>query len=181
MLLIPSYAQGQTSAISLLDTFGDYNKGEQIFIFGQVAQVSPELSVVVQIINPNGELCQIQQIKPLSDGHFITDAVPLSGRICGLAGNYQIKVFYGESTQTSAFHIINEKFKEKSILDYSNQGTSLVESKINSIKKTAYQNEITEIENKLNQTKTSLSVLQLKDLYSDLLVSYFDESDILDM
>ncbi|MBM2852162.1 MAG: hypothetical protein HW420_709 [Candidatus Nitrosotenuis sp.] len=182
MLLIPSYAHGQTPAISLLDTFGDYKKGEQIFIFGQVSQVSPELSVVVQIINPNGELCQIQQIKSLSNGHFITDAAPLSGRICGLTGNYQIKVFYGEFTQTSTFRIINEKIKEKSALDYSNQGINLIESKINSIKKTADQNKITELENKLNQTKPSSSaVSKLKDLYSDLLVLYFDESDILDM
>ncbi|MBI5147358.1 MAG: hypothetical protein HZA84_09140 [Thaumarchaeota archaeon] len=183
MLLVPSYAYGQTSAITLLDTFGDYKKGEQIFIFGQVSQVSPDLSVVVQITNPNGDLCQIQQVKPLSNGHFITDTAPLSGRICGLTGNYQVKVFYGEFTKTSTFQLLNEKSQEKSTLDYYDQGTNLIESKINIIKEITSQNQIIEFEDRLNQTKSSPNdaVLKLKNIYTDLLVLYFDESDALDV
>lgn len=183
ILLIPSSAHGQTSTITLLDTFGDYKKGQHVFISGQVAQISPDLSVVVQITNPNGDLCQIQQIKPLSNGYFITDAVPMSGRICGLTGNYQVKVFYGDFTKTSAFQLLNEKFQEKSSLDYSDQGINLIESKINSIKKSISQNQLTEFENRLNQTKSSANntVLQLKEIYTDLLTLYFDESDTLNV
>lgn len=183
ILLIPSYAHGQTSAIILLDTFGDYKKGEKIFIFGQVTQVSPDLSVVVQITNPNGDLCQIQQIKPISNGHFITDAIPLSGRICGLTGSYHVKVFYGDFTKTSAFQLLNEKFQEQSALDYSNQGMNLIESKINSITKTTDQNQILEFENRLNQTKSAPNdvVSKLRDIYTDLLSLYFDESDTLNV
>lgn len=183
ILLIPSYAYGQTSQITLLDTFGDYKKGEQAFIFGQVSQVSPDLSVVVQIINPNGDLCQIQQVKPLSNGHFITDTAPLSGRICGLAGNYQVKVFYGEFTKTSAFQLLNEKSQEKSPLDYYDQGTSLIESKIASAKEITSQNQIAEFEDNLSQITSSSSdaVLKLKNIYADLLALYFDESDALDV
>ncbi|HSA98385.1 MAG TPA: hypothetical protein VLF17_04830, partial [Candidatus Nitrosotenuis sp.] len=179
MLLIPSYVHGQTSSIVLLDTFGTYKKGEQIFIFGQVAQVSPDLSVVTQITNPNGDLCQIQQIKPISNGHFITDAIPLSGRICGLTGNYQVKVFYGDSTKTSTFELLDERFQGKSISDYSDQGARLIESKINSITK-ASQGQIAEFENRLNQTKSSQAdtVSKLGDIYADLLALYFDESDV---
>jgi len=182
MLLIPSYVHGQTSSIVLLDTFGTYKKGEQIFIFGQVAQVSPDLSIVTQITNPNGDLCQIQQIKPISNGNFITDAIPLSGRICGLAGNYQVKVFYGDSTKTSAFELLDEKFQERSTTDYSDQGMRLIESKINSITK-ASQNQIAEFENRLNQTKSSPTdtIPKLRDIYADLLALYFDESDASDV
>lgn len=183
ILLIPLYAHGQTSTITLLDTFGDYKKGQHVFISGQVAQISPDLSVVVQITNPNGDLCQIQQIKPLSNGYFITDTVPMSGRICGLTGNYQVKVFYGDFTKTSTFQLLNEKFQEKSSLDYSDQGINLIESKINSIKKSINQNQLTEFENRLNQTKSSANntVLQLKEIHTDLLALYFDESDTLNV
>jgi hypothetical protein len=183
MLLIPSLAYGQTPAITLLDTFGDYKKGEQIFIFGQVGQVSPDLSVVVQITNPNGDLCQIQQVKPLSNGHFITDTATLSGRICGLTGNYHVKVFYGELTKTSTFQLLNEKSKEKSTLDYYDQGLTLIESKIISVKEITSQNQIAEFEDRLNQMTPSSNdaVLKLKNIYADLLLLHFDESDTLDV
>ncbi|WKT57288.1 hypothetical protein QVH35_07640 [Candidatus Nitrosotenuis chungbukensis] len=183
ILLIPSYAYGQTSTITLLDTFGDYKKGERIFIFGQVGQVSPDLSVVVQITNPNGDLCQIQQVRPLSNGHFITDTAPLSGRICGLTGNYQVKVFYGEFTKASTFQLLNEKYSEKSALDYYDQGANLIETKINSIKELTSPNQIVEFEDRLSQTTSSSNdaVLKLKNVYADLLVLHFDESDTLDV
>ena len=181
VLLIPSYAHGQTPAIILLDTFGDYKKGESIFIFGQVTQVSPDLSTVVQIVNPNGDLCQIQQIRPISNGHFITDAIPLSGRICGISGNYQVKVFYGDFTKTSSFRLLNEKFQDQSALGYSAMGANLIESKIISIEKTTDQNQITEFVNRLNQTKSSPNdaVSKLKDVYVDLMSLHSDESDTL--
>ncbi|NDB92579.1 MAG: hypothetical protein EB167_07795, partial [Nitrososphaeria archaeon] len=113
ILLVPTSAFSQSSRIILLDTFGDYKKGENVFVFGQIAQVSPDLYIVTQIINPNGDLCQIQQLKPLSDGNFITDPIPLTGKICGLAGKYEVKVFYGDYTSSSSFNLQNEKLQEK--------------------------------------------------------------------
>src|SRR5574338_636266 len=183
MLLVPSYVHGQTSTITLLDTFGEYKKGQQVFIFGQVAQTSPDLFVVVQISNPNGDLCQIQQIKPLSNGHFLTDAVPLSGRICGLTGIYQVKVFYGDFTKTSTFQLLNEKFQEKSQIDYYGQGVSLIESKLSALGNTVDQNQILEFKNMLNQTQSSTtdSVAKLSSIYADLLSFYLDESDTLNV
>jgi hypothetical protein len=185
MLLVPSFAHAQTSQIILLDTFGQYKKGEQIFLFGQVAQVQPDLFVVVQIINPSGDLCQIQQIVPLSNGNFITDATPLSGRICGLDGEYDVKVFYGESIANSSFTVLKEKVKENLDVDYLNIATILVETKMLSLSETLSENQLTEYQNRLNQIKSMSSsesaLMQLRDLYSSLLLSYYDESDAFDV
>jgi hypothetical protein len=185
MLLVPSFAHAQTSQIILLDTFGQYKKGEQIFLFGQVAQVQPDLFVVVQIINPSGDLCQIQQSVPLSNGNFITDATPLSGRICGLDGEYDVKVFYGESIANSSFTVLKEKVKENLDVDYLNIATILVETKMLSLSETLSENQLTEYQNRLNQIKSMSSsesaLMQLRDLYSSLLLSYYDESDAFDV
>ncbi len=185
ILIAPSFAHAQSSQIILLDTFGDYKKGEQIFLFGQVAQVEPELFLVIQIINPNGDLCQIQQLKPLSDGNFVTDAAPLTGRICGLDGKYDVKVFYGESIANSSFRVLKEKVKESLDVDYLIIGTTLVETKILSLDDIVSENQITEYQNNLNQIKTisasSSAISQLRDLYSALLSSHYSESDILDV
>lgn len=185
ILLIPNYAHAQTTQIILLDTFGQFKKGEQIFLFGQVAQIKPDLFVVVQIINPDGDLCQIQQLKPLSNGHFITDAAPLIGRICGISGEYAVKVFYGEETATGSFTVLNERVKETLGVDYLTSATTLVESKILSLGDKTSENQIIEYQNKLNQIKTvsaiESAISQLRDLYSELLLSYYDESDIFDV
>ncbi len=185
MLLVPTYAFGQNARIILLDTLDEYRKGENLFIFGQVSQVTPELFVVIQIITPDGDLCQIQQLKPLSDGHFITDAIPLTGRICGLAGDYSVKVFYGDLSQTRVFSLKNEKFKENTDIEYLILATSIVESKINTMIGSVSENQITAHEDKLNQIKSisasESAIMQLRDLYSDLLSLRFDESDILDV
>lgn len=182
ILLIPSYAFGQTGRIVLLDTFGDYKKGEHLFIFGQVLQVEPELFVVIQVINPDGDLCQIQQLKPLSDGHFITEATPLVGRICGISGDYEVKVFYGEFSQQSSFRVLSERTSEGAESDYVEAATNLVEAKINSIEDIVGQNQIPEYENRLDQIKSSPDpLLQLMDLYSELLASFYDESDLFEL
>jgi len=182
ILLIPNFAHAQTSQITLLDTFGQYKKGQQVFLFGQIAQVEPGLFVVVQIINPNGDLCQIQQLKPLSNGNFVTDAAPLTGKICGLDGSYDVKVFYGESSETSSFRVLKEKAKEVSDMDYLTVGTTLLETKIASLADKVSADQTSQYQNNLNQIKsisaTTSAISQLRDLYSALLSSYYDESDI---
>ena len=179
MLLVPTSAFSQSSRITLLDTFGDYKKGENLFIYGQLAQVSADLYVVTQIVNPNGDLCQIQQLKPLSDGNFITDPIPLTGRICGIAGEYDVRVFYGDYTASSTFTVKNEKLADKPSKDYLSSAVSVIESKISSVKKS--QTISSDYESRFSELKTTTDILKLKDLYSDLFLAYQSESDILDL
>jgi hypothetical protein len=179
LLLIPTSAFSQSSRIALLDTFGDYKKGENVFIFGQLSLVSPDLYVVTQIINPNGDLCQIQQLKPLSDGSFITDPIPLTGKMCGLPGKYDVRVFYGDYTASSSFNVKNEKLTEKSNKDYVSSAVSLTESKISSIKKS--QTISSEFETRFSDLQSTSDILKLKALYVDLFLVYPSESDVLDL
>lgn len=182
ILLTPAFAHAQTSQIVLLDTFGQYKKGQQVFLFGQVSQVEPDLFVVVQIINPNGDLCQIQQLKPLSNGHFVTDAAPLTGRICGLDGDYEVKVFYGDSAANSSFRVLKEKAKEAQDVDYLALGTTLLETKIASLADKTSADQLSQYQNNLEVIKsisaTASAISQMRDLYSALLSSYYDESDV---
>lgn len=182
ILLIPTYANAQSSRIILLDTFEDYNKGEQLFVFGQVTQVTPDLFVVIQIINPDGDLCQIQQLKPLSNGDFITEPTPLVGRICGLAGEYEVKVFYGEFLETRTFRVLNEQATEDTQSELVNNATSLVEDKIASVGDIVGGSQVSEYEQRLSQTTSSQDQLsELNALYSELLLLFFDESDFFDL
>jgi len=179
MLLIPTSAFSQSSRIILLDTFGDYKKGENVFIFGQLSQVSQDLYVVTQIINPNGDLCQIQQLKPLTDGNFITDPIPLTGKICGLVGKYDVKVFYGDYTASSSFNVKNEKLTDKSSKDYLASAVSVIESKISAVKKTGSIS--SDYESRFSDLQSTSDLAKLKSLYSDLFLTYPSESDVLDL
>src|SRR5574338_100175 len=179
ILLVPTNAFSQTaSRITLLDTFGDYKKGESVFVFGQIAQISSDLYVVTQIINPNGDLCQIQQLKPLSGGGFITDPIPLTGKICGLVGKYDVKIFYGDYTASSSFTLTNEKLADKSKQDYLDSAVSVIESKIASAKKS---NDVADYESRFSDLKSTSDITKLKDMYSELFLAYPDESDTLSL
>ncbi len=113
MLLMPVYANAQTSdRITILDNFGEYEKGEPLFIYGQVANSFNDSFLIMQIINPQGDLCQIQQLVPLSNGFFITEVIPLDGRICGLTGQYDIKLFYGEYSTSSQFQVTSDVYSK---------------------------------------------------------------------
>ena len=112
LLLMPVYASAQSSdRITILDTFGDYDRGDSLFIYGQVAIVSDSF-LIMQIINPNGDLCQIQQLMPLTNGDFITDVIPLKGRVCGMPGEYEIKLFYGDYTKSTTFNVTSDSFSD---------------------------------------------------------------------
>ena len=66
----------------------------------------------MQIINPQGDLCQIQQLIPLPNGVFITDTIPLEGRICGIPGEYEIKLFYGDYTKSTTFSLSSDSYSQ---------------------------------------------------------------------
>ena len=68
--------------------------------------------LIMQIINPQGDLCQIQQLMPLPNGVFITDTIPLEGRICGIPGEYEIKLFYGDYTKSTTFSLSSDVHSE---------------------------------------------------------------------
>jgi len=131
---MPAYAGAQTSSrISLLDNFGNYDKGEQLFIFGNVAKIDPDSFLVLQIVNPNGDLCHVEQLTPLSNGLFITETIPLKGRICGITGEYQAKIFYGAYLTTATFRVTSDDYQEPSGAEYFDSATKLVFEKIQSI------------------------------------------------
>lgn len=114
LLIMPVYATAQSpERISILDNFGDFDKGESLFIYGQVATFVDGSFLIMQIINPEGDLCQIQQITPLPNGAFITDTIPLKGRICGLPGEYDVKLFYGNYSTSTGFHVTRNFFSEQ--------------------------------------------------------------------
>ena len=107
---MPVYASAQSSdRITVLDTFGDYDRGDSLFIYGHVAIVDDSF-LIMQIINPHGDLCQIQQLMPLTNGDFITDVIPLKGRVCGVVGEYEIKLFYGDYSKSTTFDVSSDSF-----------------------------------------------------------------------
>ena len=118
VLLMPVYASAQTpDRISILDNFGTFEKGEPLFIFGEVASLEDDSFLIMQIINPQGDLCQIQQLMPLSNGVFITDTIPLEGRICGIPGEYEIKLFYGDYTKSTTFSLSSDVYSKINLIN----------------------------------------------------------------
>jgi hypothetical protein len=110
---MPVYASAQTpDRITILENFGDYGSGEPLFVYGQIASILDDSFLIMQIFNPQGDLCQIQQLMPLANGAFITDVIPLKGRICGLSGEYEIKLFYGDYSTSATFTVSSQPFSE---------------------------------------------------------------------
>ncbi len=115
LLLMPAYASAQTpDRITLLENFGEHNNSEPLFIHGQVANIVDDAFLIMQIVNPRGDLCQIQQLIPLSNGAFTTDVIPLKGRICGVPGEYEIKLFYGDYSKSATFTVSSHSFTKPS-------------------------------------------------------------------
>ena len=111
ILLMPVYVSAQTpDRITVFENFGSYDGGEPMFVYGQIANMLDDSFLIMQIFNPRGDLCQIQQILPLPNGTFITDAIPLDGRICGISGEYEIKLFYGDYSKSATFTVSSDSF-----------------------------------------------------------------------
>ncbi|MCH8085892.1 MAG: hypothetical protein IIC15_05660 [Thaumarchaeota archaeon] len=168
---MPVYASAQSSdRITILENFGDYDQGEPLFIFGQVANILDDSFLIMQIINPRGDLCQIQQLTPLANGVFITDVIPLKGRICGFSGEYEIKLFYGDYSKSTVFNISSDYFYDSNIDQKISLAQNLVSNHASLISETF------DISSPIsNQTSNNLSELEstFVDLWSEFFVDDF--------
>lgn len=175
LLLMPVYASAQSpDRITILDDFGNYDSGEPLFIYGDIASISDDSFLIMQIFNPEGDLCQIQQLMPLSNGVFITDIIPLKGRICGLSGEYEIKLFYGDYSKSTTFTVSSSTFSEPNNDEKISLAQKLVNDQASSI------SGLFEIVSPIsNQTSNNLS--DLESTYVNLWTEYFVDDLILDV
>ena len=181
LLLVPVIANAQTpERITLLDNFGDFDKGEELFIYGSLAQIVPDSYLIVQIINPDGDLCQIQQLSPLSNGMFLTESIPLKGRICGLSGDYGVKIFYGDYTASAKFSISTLPATEISDSQTLDDAVVLISEKILSVQEKTnantliYSDRLTAITSITSENTIS----SLEELYVDLWTDFFIEDEL---
>ncbi|MBT8174014.1 MAG: hypothetical protein KJN83_08210 [Nitrosopumilus sp.] len=172
---MPVYASAQSpDRITILDDFGNYDSGEPLFIYGNIASISDDSFLIMQIFNPEGDLCQIQQLMPLSNGVFITDVIPLKGRICGLSGEYEIKLFYGDYSKSTTFTVSSSTFSEPNNDEKISLAQKLVNDQALSI------SGLFEIASPIsNQTSNNLS--DLESTYVNLWTEYFVDDLILDV
>ena len=172
---MPVYASAQNpDKITILENFGNYDSSEPIFIFGQVANISDDSFLIMQIINPHGDLCQIQQLTPLQNGVFITDTIPLKGRICGISGEYEIKLFYGDYSKTTTFHVTSNSFSGQNNDQKITSAQNLISNQASIISK------LFDIQNLIsNQTSNNLS--DLESVYVDLWDEYFVDDLIVEI
>ncbi|WP_246282149.1 hypothetical protein [Nitrosopumilus ureiphilus] len=175
LLLMPVYASAQSpDRITILDDFGNYNSGEPLFIYGQIASITDGSFLIMQIFNPEGDLCQIQQLMPLSNGVFITDVIPLKGRICGLSGEYEIKLFYGDYSKSTTFTVSSSTFSEPNNEEKISLAQNLVNDQALSI------STLFDISSPVsNQTSNNLS--ELESTYVDLWSEFFVDDLILEV
>ena len=180
---MPAYASAQTpDRIALLDNFGTFDKGERIFIFGSIAQILPDSFLILKIVNPNGDLCQIQQLTPLSNGLFITESIPLEGRICGVSGNYEVKVFYGNYTSSAKFSVTSNNYNKKIDSEYIAAAQTLVSNKIQSVGEVTGVSTLIYTETlDLIKSKTTQNISDLEQLYVDLWADFFIEDDLFEI
>jgi len=180
MLLMPVYANAQTSdRITILENFGEYEKGEPLFIYGQAANSFNDSFLIMQIINPQGDLCQIQQLVPLSNGFFITEVIPLEGRICGLTGEYDIKLFYGEYSTSSQFQVTSDVYSKPTSSSLLDSAENLVSKKIDLIDEEFGLG--TTFFNRLNLAVSNDDLEELEQVYIDLSNEFFTDEFIFEI
>ena len=171
---MPVYASAQTpDRISILDTFGTYDRGEPLFIYGQVANLEDDSFLIMQIINPQGDLCQIQQLTPLPNGVFITDVIPLQGRICGLPGEYEIKLFYGDNSKSTTFNVSSASFSESTNEQKISLAQNLVSDHASLIR------ELFDITSPVTETPNTLA--ELETVYVDSWDEFYVEDLIIEI
>ena len=180
LLFMPVYANAQTSdRITILDNFGEYDRGEYIFVYGKVANPDSNSFLIMQIVNPLGDLCQIQQLIPLSDGAFITEVIPLDGRICGIPGEYEIKLFYGNYSKSSIFQVTSNYYSKPSPSELLDNAENLVLNQIDFV-----DSEFgigTTFFNRLNLAVSNNDLEELKDVYVDLGNEFYSENFIFEI
>jgi len=180
MLLMPVYANAQSSdRITILDNFGEYDKGEPLFIYGNVANPIENAFLIMQIINPQGDLCQIQQLIPLSNGAFLTEVIPLEGRICGLSGDYSIKLFYGDYSTSTEFQVTSNQYSNPSSNELIDAAEHLISEKINFID-TEFSVGTTFL-NRTNIAVANNDLQELEQIYVDLSNEFFIDDFIFEI
>ncbi len=180
LLIMPVYASAQSpERISIIDNFDEFDKGEPFFIYGQVATLLDNSFLIMQIINPQGDLCQIQQIIPLSNGAFITDAIPLKGRICGLVGEYEVKLFYGDSSITTTFQVSGKSFSEQDSDALIQSAKNLLSKSISTIDTNFDVDSVfvSEIENVISSNDLS----KIEQTYVDLWAEFYSDDFLSDI
>ncbi|AJW71201.1 hypothetical protein [Nitrosopumilus adriaticus] len=175
ILLMPVYATAQSpDRITILDDFGSYESGEPLFIYGTIASITDDSFLIMQIFNPQGDLCQIQQLMPLSNGVFITDVIPLKGRICGISGEYEIKLFYGDYAKSTTFTVSSSTFSEPNNDEKISMAQKLVNDQASLI------SDLFNVSSPIsNQTSNNLS--ELESTYVNLWTEFFADDLILDV
>ncbi|WP_371504803.1 hypothetical protein [Nitrosopumilus adriaticus] len=175
LLLMPVYATAQSpDRITILDDFGSYESGEPLFIYGTIASITDDSFLIMQIFNPQGDLCQIQQLMPLSNGGFITDVIPLKGRICGISGEYEIKLFYGDYAKSTTFTVSSSTFSEPNNDEKISMAQKLVNDQASLI------SDLFNVSSPIsNQTSNNLS--ELESTYVNLWTEFFADDLILDV
>ena len=187
LLLIPAYvgAQSTPQRITLYENFDELEKGESFFIFGRLANVLPDAYLILEIINPNGDLCQIQQLSPLSNGLFVTEAIPMKGRICGPTGQYEVKVFYGDYSVEQTFSVVEQSHQEKDTQQYYDQARLVISEKLQALNKTGGSvGKIEPYSQRLDSVSgqaSDESILELEQIYVDLWDTTFIETDFYDL
>ncbi len=170
---MPVYASAQSpDRITILENFGNYDYGEPLFIYGQVASILDDSFLIMQIVNPHGDLCQIQQLMPLSNGVFLTDTITLKGRICGLYGEYEIKLFYGDYTKSATFNVSSDSFSEPT----PDQKVSLAQNLVSN--HASLISEIFSIQSPVSHLTLDLS--ELESVYVDLWIEFFADDLIVE-
>lgn len=81
-----------------------YKHNETIRIFGGVQVMLSGVPIGLQIIKPEGNLAEIQQIKVRGNGTFET-TVKTGGPMWAVAGEYKIKAIYGHEKNTTKISI----------------------------------------------------------------------------
>ncbi len=169
ILLMPVYVSAQTpDRIAVLEDFGSYERGEPMFIYGQIANVLDDSFLILQIFNSRGDLCQIQQLIPMPNGIFITDAIPLEGRICSVPGEYEVKLFYGDYSKLTTFTVTSDSFSKPD----SDQSVSLAKNLISE-----HSLQMANLYNTQPIISDSLpdSLIELESVYVNLLRNYFTD------
>jgi len=175
ILLMPVYASAQSpDRITIIENFGNYDRGEPLFVYGTVANITDDSFLIMQIINPRGDLCQIQQLTPLPNGVFITDIIPLQGRICGIPGEYEIKLFYGDYSKTTTFNVSSNSFSELSDAQKISLAQNLVLNQASLI------SEIFDILSPISN-QTFVDLPELESVYVDLWDEFFVDDLIIEI
>lgn len=89
--LTTAYAQG---TLEVMTDKASYSDGETVQVSGQVGQILRGFPVALQVLAPNNNIVQVEQLTVAGDGTFAADIV--AGSQWKTAGDYTIMVYYGE-------------------------------------------------------------------------------------